>query len=82
MVQIGLFRNLEGIQRIRTRLAEEEILLVDETVEIRGVPYQRLRVGPMEQPGAARTMSERLNRLFSVETVIIPVTAPWSALAN
>lgn len=74
MVQIGLFRNADGIRRIRERLARERLTLRDEEVEIRGERYRRLRVGPFPRAGDARAWAQRLDRLLGVESAVIPIS--------
>lgn len=79
MVQIGLFRNADGIRRIRERLARERLGLRDEEVAIRGERYRRLRVGPFPRAEDARAWAQRLDHLLGVESAVVPVgSGEWA----
>ncbi|WP_434620439.1 SPOR domain-containing protein [Azospirillum sp. B2RO_4] len=80
VVQIGLFRNADGVRRIRDRLKGERLersrlALRDEEVVIRGERYRRLRVGPFARAEDARVWAQRLDRLLGVDSAVIPVPA-------
>lgn len=76
MVQIGLFEKPNNVDRIRDRLSEADIKLIDERVENRGKSYHRLRVGPFESESEAEGIASKVDKLFSINSLVVALTTP------
>lgn len=73
VVQIGIFQQLENVVNIEATLDEAGMRLVDDEVVIRGNRYYRLRTGPYAEEGAAYAASARVDKMFDLESMVIPL---------
>jgi cell division septation protein DedD len=73
VVQLGLFRSVDGIARLEKTLGKQGFDFVKTTVTIKGTPYERFRVGPFPDPGTAHGIARRINRILSLDSAVIPV---------
>lgn len=73
LVQLGLFRDPSGIKRLESNLRKRGIRFVNQPIEIRGTQYQRIRVGPFDDPRSARQTATKINRLFKITSAVIPL---------
>ncbi|MGB0721132.1 MAG: SPOR domain-containing protein [Gammaproteobacteria bacterium] len=75
MVQLGLFGKASNVERIRLRLKEADLPVVTEPVEVRGKRYQRVRVGPFSQEDDAEAVARRMDALFRLKSLVVPVSS-------
>lgn len=73
VVQLGLFRSVDGIARLEKTLGKQGFDFVKTTVTIKGTPYERFRVGPFPDPGTAHNTARRINRILRLDSAVIPV---------
>ena len=73
LVQLGLFQNRSNVDRIKAKLEAMGIELSVETVAARGDSFQRLRIGPYPDEDEAKSMAERVNEVFRIKSLLIPV---------
>ncbi|MGB0712903.1 MAG: SPOR domain-containing protein [Gammaproteobacteria bacterium] len=75
MVQLGLFGKPANVERIRLRLKEADLPVVTEAVEVRGKRYQRVRVGPFSKEDDAEAVARRMDELFRLKSLVVPVSS-------
>ena len=73
IIQLGFFRNAEGIAKLEHTLEQQGFDFARKTVTIRGTSYQRFRVGPFRDPGVANNTARRINRILHIDSAVIPV---------
>lgn len=73
IVQLGFFRDAEGIARLENTLSNQGFDFARKTVTIRGTSYQRFRVGPFLDAGAASNTALEINRILKIDSAVIPV---------
>lgn len=73
IVQLGLFRNPNGIAKLERTLRGKGIDFSKKAVTIRGTAYQQFRVGPFHQADMARKTSRRIDKILRINSAVIPV---------
>ncbi len=73
IVQLGLFRNPNGIAKLERTLRGKGIAFSKKAVTIRGRSYQQFRVGPFPRADAAKNTARRIDKILHINSSVIPV---------
>jgi len=73
IVQLGLFRNPNGIAKLERTLRGKGISFSKKAVTIRGRSYQQFRVGPFPRVDAAKKTARRIDKILHINSAVIPV---------
>ena len=63
----------QNVGRIQTTLAAHGLTPAVDLVEFRGATYNRVRLGPYPDADGAAGAAHLANRLFDVQSAVIPV---------
>lgn len=73
IVQLGLFRNPNGIAKLERTLRGKGIAFSKKVVTIRGRSYQQFRVGPFPRAEVAKQTARRIDEILHINSAVIPV---------
>ncbi|PPR62998.1 MAG: hypothetical protein CFH10_00659 [Alphaproteobacteria bacterium MarineAlpha4_Bin2] len=71
MVQLGIFRNGNNVQKIKSQLSELSEMIRLDKLQIGGVHMQRLRIGPYVGLTTAQTKAREFNSKLRVKSLIV-----------
>jgi len=67
-VQLGLFRNPNGIAKLERTLRGKGIAFSKKAVTVRDRSYQQFRVGPFPRADAAKNTARRIDMILHINS--------------
>ena len=71
LIQLGLFRNSNNVDRIHAKLKVRGIKVTAQQVNLGGRSYKRLQVGPYVNKGEAKAMAGLVNNILGIRSLML-----------
>jgi TPR repeat protein len=71
LIQLGLFRNSNNVDRIHAKLKDRGIKVTAQQVNLGGRSYKRLQVGPYVNKGEAKAMAGLVDNILGIRSLVL-----------